>query len=280
MKPVILLTCSGRRVDLAAPAVNSESCECKADIDGAGRWCLKSSYICAVEAAGGAPVLLPNSADQSNVRAAVAAAGGLLLTGGWDIDPSCYGRAAHASVKVTDPTRDATELAAIAEAMRLRKPILGICRGIQILNVALGGTLIQDIPSCNAGILPASCDAGFQPASCNANFQPASDKTTRRRLEACTTINHAGRDHSISTQRGSVIASLWGESIIVNSRHHQAVERIADGLAATAWSDDGIVEAVQSADAYPLLAVQSHPEDIWPLRRELLAPFEWLVKNA
>lgn len=147
MKPVILLTCSGRRVDLTVAPVVRESCECKADIDGAGRWCLKSSYICAVEAAGGAPVLLPNSADADNVRAAVAAAGGLLLTGGWDIHPSRYGQAAHPTVNVTDPTRDATELAAIGEAMRLRKPILGICRGIQMLNVALGGTLIQDIPS-------------------------------------------------------------------------------------------------------------------------------------
>lgn len=66
----------------------------------------------------------------------------------------------------------------------------------------------------------------------------------------------------------------------MNSRHHQAVDHIADGLVAAAWSEDGIIEAVQSADVYPLLAVQSHPEDIWPQRRELLAPFEWLVRNV
>ncbi|MFB3890555.1 MAG: gamma-glutamyl-gamma-aminobutyrate hydrolase family protein [Phycisphaerae bacterium] len=255
MCPVILLTCSGRRIDLedSRSGRSAASCECKADVDGQSRWCLKSGYIRAVERAGGAPMLLPNAARDEHARAAVRACDGLLLTGGWDVSPARYGQQRHARVTTVDPIRDATELAAVDEAVRRGKPILGICRGIQVLNVALGGTLIQDIPSWQAD--GGGNDAGVR-------------------------VNHGGQDHAIRIESGSLAASLWRDGLTVNSRHHQAVERIAPGLRATAWSPDGIIEAAQSSDSFPMLAVQCHPEDLWESRPEMLGPFLWLIRAS
>ncbi len=213
---------------------------------------LKVHYIRAVQRAGGAPVLLPNSPDPEHARAAAARADALVLTGGGDVDPALYGQAAHPATANVDADRDATEAAAIAEVMARGRPILAICRGIQMLNVALGGTLIQDIPT--------SLPAGLADAPCQ--------------------VNHAGSDHPVRLQAGSLSARIWGgREATANRRHHQAVDDLAGALKATAWAPDGIIEAAESTDEYPLLALQCHPEDLWEDPR-FLAPFRWLVDQA
>ncbi len=148
---------------------------------------------------------------------------GLLLLGGGDIDPALFGeRVVNDTVKA-DVARDRLEIALIQQFAAAGKPIFGICRGIQILNVALGGTLVQDLPAQRG-------------------------------------IDHSnGRLHDVSTLTGSRTNALWGPRFTVNSYHHQAVGRLAPGLMATAVSEDGVIEAVEHKQL-PLLAVQWHPE--------------------
>jgi putative glutamine amidotransferase len=160
---------------------------------------------------------------------------GLVLTGGEDVDPARYGEQRHEKVRSVNPARDATEAALVQEAKARQMPVLAICRGIQILNVALGGTLIQDIPS-----------------------------------EVETSISHDdegprdSRTHDISVEPGSLIARAIGtEHATVNSFHHQSVERVADGMRITARSPDGIIEGIESTDRnWWVMGVQWHPEEM------------------
>jgi gamma-glutamyl-gamma-aminobutyrate hydrolase PuuD len=210
-----------------------------------------ADYVRSVALAGGAPVLLPNTADAAVVAVAVAAADALLLSGGGDVAPALYGLQSHPTQTSVDELRDATELLAIRAALDCGLPVLAICRGIQVLNVALGGTLIQDIPSQHA--------PGDGP--------PA--------------VVHGGRDHDIRVQRGGILHRLWNLDVRpVNSTHHQAVDRLAEGLRATAWAGDGIIEAAESSDGRRILAVQFHPEKLAAREEAMLAPFRWLANHA
>jgi len=207
---------------------------------------VKVQYVRGVERAGGAALLLPNTPHREVVVSAVAACHGLLLTGGGDVEPARYGAEPHPATEKVDALRDATEILAVREAMRRGLPILGICRGIQLLNVALGGTLVQDIAECFPG----------------------------------SALNHRGQDHPVCLQAGTLLAELWpGPELVVNSRHHQGVADLAAGLRAVAWTSDGIVEAVEAGDGYPLLGLQCHPEDLLE-KEEFMAPFRWLVERA
>jgi len=164
--------------------------------------------------------------------AALAAVRGLVLTGGEDVAPDRYGATPHPRLGDVDPVRDAAELALIAAARSRRLPILAICRGIQILNVALGGTLYQDLDSERPGLVPHS------------------DETAR---------------HGVRVAAGSLLERTLGmRSATVNSRHHQAIRDLAPGLKAVAWADDGVIEAAEPADANApwIVAVQWHPEDL------------------
>jgi len=242
MRPVVLLSCGSGRGGQAQVA----SARGPADFGPPGQMGVKVQYVQGVERAGGAVLLLPNTCCREVVVAALAACHGLLLTGGGDVEPARYGQPAHPATDKVDTLRDATEILAVQEAMRRGLPVLGICRGIQLLNVALGGTLIQDIAEC----LRESA------------------------------LNHCGPDHPVCIQAGALLAELWpGPELVVNSRHHQAVDRLADGLRAVAWARDGIVEALEAGDGYPLLGLQCHPEDLLE-REEFLAPFRWLVSRA
>ena len=234
MRPLILLTCN---------TLSETQKVCEADTTVARRHGLLVSYINSVVQAGGAPLLLPLTADADAVEAAVAAAAGLLLTGGGDVAASLYGMADHATMSGIDAHRDRTEQLAIAAARPKRLPILGICRGIQIVNVLAGGTLVQDIPS------------------------------------QASAVNHQ-RPHPIRTKEGSLIARLWGANLEVNSTHHQAAGNVGDGLSPTAWASDGVIECLESADDYPLLAVQSHPERLSHCDARFLAVFQWLIAKA
>ena len=196
------------------------------------RVALNVSYVHAVARAGLVPLLVPSVLEPARAVEALDAVKGLVLTGGEDVDPARYGAVPHPRLEKTDPARDAVEMALLEAARAQRLPVLAICRGIQLLNVALGGTLYQDLPSERPGPIPHQ------------------DKTAR---------------HGVRIAPGSLLHRTLGvTSHTVNSRHHQAIWTLAPGLTATAWAEDGIIEAVELTDpAAPwLLAVQWHPEDI------------------
>jgi putative glutamine amidotransferase len=189
---------------------------------------LPANYAEQVAAAGGIPVLLP---PLPGVAAAVGRLDGLLLTGGGDIDPARYGAQPHPRTGRVSVLRDAAELELLDAAMAAGLPVLGVCRGMQLLNVARGGTLCQHLPD----------DAGHTPAPGTFGSHPV-------RVAAGTRL--AG------------ILGANGDGVDVPTAHHQAVDRLGEGLVATAWAEDGVIEAVEpSAAGDPfLLAVQWHPE--------------------
>lgn len=160
---------------------------------------------------------------------------GLILAGGDDIDPVRFGQPNQGSLGI-DPARDQAELDLVAACLAAGKPILGICRGHQLLNVALGGDLIQDLG--------------------------AEDNLFHRRDPG----SDHDKVHPIRTSPGSLLERLYGPLCVVNSSHHQAVDRLGEGLIATAWSESGVVEGIEHA-SLPLLGVQFHPERMGYARR-------------
>jgi len=189
---------------------------------------LPANYAEQVVAAGGIPVLLP---PMPGIAGVVDRIDGLLLTGGGDIDPAQYGAQPHPATGRVSGPRDAAELELLAAAEAAGTPVLGVCRGMQLVNVARGGTLTQHLAS----------DAGHAPAPGTFGAHPV-------RVAAGTRL--AG------------ILGADGAAAGVPTAHHQAVDRLGDGLVATAWAQDGVIEAVESSSAGDpfLLAVQWHPE--------------------
>lgn len=213
---------------------------------GADRW-----YLEAVSAAGGVPVLLP-WAQGGELEAVLARLDGLLLTGGGDLDPQLYGEAPHPRLGLVSPPRDEAELALVRWALAHRLPALGICRGAQVMVVALAGALYQDLPS-----------------------------------QVPQAVPHQGQGepgripHPVRLAAGSLVAKALGqEELVVNSSHHQAPSRLGEGMVPTAWSPDGLVEAVE-VNGHPfLLGVQWHPEELWPEQRCHLHLFQALITAA
>jgi gamma-glutamyl-gamma-aminobutyrate hydrolase PuuD len=222
--------------------------------DGGDRTGVNAAYVRSVLAAGGVPVILSPLLGPSFAARALDGAEGLLLTGGEDIDPAWYGTPQSPLCNPPSRERDLLELALFATARQRELPILGICRGIQLVNVALGGTLYQDIP-------------GERPEGLDHNPK----------------VSRTSRTHRVSLASGSRVAEALGtEAVSVNSFHHQAIRDLAPGLVASGWSDDQLIEAVESPPDSPwLLAVQWHPEEMYA---ELTAPerglFRGLVKAA
>ncbi len=208
------------------------------------------AYMRAVERAGGLPVALAPLAEGS-VEGLLEHLSGLLLTGGPDVDPANYGADAHAEIGPTDRSVDAFELALCRQADTQGMPILGICRGAQVLNVARRGTLHQHIADLNAGKLE------------HRQTEPG-DRTT----------------HEVRVLPDSSVAQTIGAGAReVNSFHHQAIDRIGVGLRATAWSRDGLIEAVEDVDGRYVLGVQWHAETLIE-QPQHLALFEGLVEAA
>jgi putative glutamine amidotransferase len=220
-----------------------------------------------IAAAGGIPVTLPRLPDA--LDDALDACAGIALGGGRDIDPSLYGQEAGELLAATEPRRDAFELELVERALERSLPILGMCRGIQILNVALGGTLVQDLRLVDAWAEHPS-DRGWS----------AWKEVERASLEDEGQVPPHPR-HSISVEPGSRLhAALGLEQIEVDSFHHQALDRVAPELRVVARAPDGVVEAVElESDAY-VLAVQWELQEEWRVDRRFLAVFEHFVDAA
>ena len=202
------------------------------------------AYVKAVRKAGGIPVLLP-LVEPDDAAALVARVDGVILTGGFDVDPSTYGQPPHPETGPVDPVRDGLELAAARATVAADIPLLAICRGIQVLNVALGGTLVQHL-----------------------------DK--HHNVERYNEVVHP-----VSVEAGSVLAG-WlegADSLDVNTLHHQAVDSVAPGCRAVAWAHDGTVEGIEVEGARAVVGVQWHPELLRHLPDHLRL-FESLVAAA
>ena len=195
-------------------------------------------YLLAVEAGGGIPLLIHLTRDAVVIEAHYQRCDGLLFAGGGDIDPLIFGQTPHPQLGTVESLRDEVELALARRAIEDAKPVLGICRGIQLLNVALGGTLYQDIASEIAGALNHS------------------ESTERRDM------SHPA--HMITLAQDSWLAGrLDMDTPIVNTLHHQALRDIAPGLRVTGRAPDGVVEAVECRGSGFVLGVQCHPEELW-----------------
>lgn len=190
------------------------------------------TYVTSIRENGGRPVLLPPGGDATEAEETVAVLDGVVIAGGGDIDPAIYGAPRHHKTDVNAPDRDAWELAVTEAAVKLGVPLLGICRGMQMLNVACGGTLHQHVPDL---------------------------------------VGHEGHNghrtgfgsHHVRVTSGSILQSILpgGEYFQVPTHHHQAVDVVGSGLAAVAWADDGIVEGIESTTPGEfLVGVQWHPE--------------------
>jgi putative glutamine amidotransferase len=210
-----------------------------------------ADYLESIRRVGGQPRVL----DQASDRPAdvIPAVDGLLFTGGGDIDPAHYSEERVSSVTSVDRGRDDYEIDLIRQGLAARLSVLGICRGMQVLNVALGGSLVQDLPSEVPGVRAHSVPTPL-----------------------CSVA------HEVWITRGSLLWRLMQEKLAdadacsVNSRHHQAVKRLAPGLDVSATAPDGVVEAVERAKGPFCLGVQWHPENFWRTG-EFRALFEGFV---
>jgi putative glutamine amidotransferase len=202
---------------------------------GAQRARVNQSYIHAVEQAGMIPLVLPSLADPALAERALAPVAGLVLTGGDDVAPALYDAEPHPALGPVDPRRDAWELALVDAARARGLPVLAICRGVQVVNVALGGTLVQDIPS------EVDTDLAHRAAE------------------------RAARTHEVAVEPGSRLAAALGTTrLSVNSLHHQSLDRVAERLRVTARAADGVIEGVETGadDPWLVLGVQWHPEEL------------------
>lgn len=197
-----------------------------------------ADYMEAVRRAGGEPRVL--DPGRENAQNLITEIDGLLLIGGDDVDPASYGQRAHSSTKVVSPERDRFELELARRAMDADLPFLGICRGQQVMNVAAGGTLIQDIPSEVSGALTHSIGTPL-----NA---PAHEVWVSRESRLWTMMQEQLNE---------------SDTLQVNSRHHQAVDRVAEGFDVCATAPDGVIEAIEKPQLRFCVGVQWHPENFW-----------------
>lgn len=239
MKPVIGITAQPRSVESASGSLDSHV--------------IGHTYTDSVLRAGGIPLSLVPVPNQ-DIGQVLDRIDGLMLSGGGDLEPHRYGSERHKKTWKTNFDRDEFELAIVRKAHERYLPVLAICRGVQVVNVAFGGTLIQDIPSAigsmDHDVIGHAVYDGHQPVTIAAD---------------------------------SKIAKATGETdMMVNSIHHQAIDQLADGFRPVAWANDGVVEGIEHEDeGWELLGVQWHPEylgDNFDEPSQLL--FDTLVKNA
>ena len=204
-------------------------------VEGVERVRLNAAYVRALESAGLVPVVVPPLEAAGTAVRVLDAVAGLVLSGGEDVDPSRYGETPHPELGPVNCARDETELALLARARELGLPTLAICRGIQVVNVGLGGSLVQDLPSQRQNV---------------ATHEVDDERDTRV--------------HGIRVDPDSRLASILGaHSLAVNSIHHQAVDRLGEAMRVSARADDGTIEGVESNDPrWWMVGVQWHPEEL------------------
>lgn len=221
---------------MRAPLVGIPSYGSEEDPDDASlpSFRMTQTYIQRLEAAGAAPFIIPLLQREATLRVLYKTLDGLLLAGGGDIDPAHFGEPPHPELGRVNQDRDRVELTLLRWAFEDELPVLGICRGIQVLNVAAGGTLYQDIESRVSGAMQHRC-------------------------EDVDYWKH--RAHEITVEPDSRLrAMLNSRKVNVNSYHHQAVKQVAPGFRVTAQAGDGVVEGIERIDGHFVVGVQWHPE--------------------
>lgn len=216
------------------------------------RVCIANNYLEAIRFAGGVPLLLPLMADTKELRIAANVCDGFLYTGGPDMNPFRFGEETLRGCGSVYPERDTMEEELFHIVMETDKPILGICRGIQILNVFLGGTLYQDIDS-----------------QCTSAFPIAHSQNSGRTVLS----------HSVIVEHDSLLYEIIGKDYIqVNSFHHQAIKELAPALRSAGISSDNLIEAVYHPNHKFFLAVQWHPEHLYALNEDAAKLFLSFIK--
>lgn len=192
---------------------------------------LGSDYVGSVIKAGGIPVILPIICDEESIRRQIEILDGVILSGGTDINPLLYNEEPSPKLGYIFPEKDNFDILIAKIAYELNKPILAICRGHQILNVAFGGTLYQDL--------------SYMEGCCIKHNQQAKDGAVT---------------HTLDIAENSILSSILGNSIISNTFHHQAIKDLASGFKITAYSKDNVIEAIESIEKPFVVGVQFHPE--------------------
>jgi putative glutamine amidotransferase len=217
----------------------------------AGAFAVPDLYVFAARRAGASPLAVMESDPEAALRV-LDSTDGLMLLGGGDLDPSTYGAEQHPEVYGVDPDRDAVEIAMVRAAIERGMPVLAICRGIQVVNAAFGGTLVQHLLD-QPGLLPHGVPGGGTPVM-----------------------------HDVKVSPESGLALVTGaETLSCSSHHHQAVDRLGEGLVVTARTDDGVIEALEFEEAPGwTIAVQWHPEDTAETDPAQQALFDTLAHHA
>lgn len=208
------------------------------------------TYTNSIEKGGGTPFIVPLTTSRSAIRQVLSRADGVLFVGGMDVNPQRYGETPGEKLMSPNPELDEPQFAICEEALEMNLPLLGICRGAQVINVALGGTLVQDVPTS----FPES-DLDHMP------------EDQEKRFNIC---------HQVSIEPGSALHSIFGDTVGVNSVHHQAIKGVGQGLRVTARATDGVIEAVEHR-SHPILCVQWHPELMLTRTDDMLPLFEYFV---
>jgi len=218
------------------------------------RFCVRQAYCHVLHEAGGAPILIPLLQDDEALLDIYKRLDGLLLAGGGDISPQHFGQSRAAQLTSVDPPRDRVELLLSRRAVHDDMPLLAICRGLQLLNVALGGTLYQDIPT-------------QIPHALRHNFYPDYPR------------DYLG--HDVLLKPDTLLADVVGaERLAVNSFHHQAAKDVPPALTVAATAPDGVIEAVEAHDKRFILGVQWHPEDLAKTKPQMRSLFEAFIAEA
>ncbi|MBS4168359.1 gamma-glutamyl-gamma-aminobutyrate hydrolase family protein [Parachlamydia sp. AcF125] len=210
------------------------------------------SYIDVVIQAGGVPLMLPFVENEEIVRAQMNQIDGLILSGGIDVNPLLYGEQPHPMLGTIFPKRDTHELHLVRMAEETNKPILGICRGLQLLNVAFGGTLYQDIPHMfNTNILHLQKEK-----------------------------KHIAM-HDVDVMPGTILEEIFNASSLeTNTYHHQAIKKLANGFTINAKAKDGLIEGIEKNDGHFILGVQWHPEMMVSSDANMQKLFNYFIKKV
>lgn len=212
---------------------------------------VNDDYVKAVAMAGGVPYIIPIVSDEDLAKEQISNVDALILSGGYDVNPLIYGEEPKQKLGAILPERDKFDLWLLKEACKMNKPVLGICRGIQLMNAAFGGTLNQDL--------------SYDENCYIKHLQETSPST-------------AG--HTVEIMEGSRLNSILGSKITTNSFHHQSLNRVAEGFKVTAKAKDGTIEAIEKNGENFVMGIQWHPEMMSSSSPEMLNIFKELIKNV